>query len=144
MLPIRQLKILHVEDNPHDSALLARACEAAKLTVDFHLVESGLEAVAYLQGDGDFSSREQHPLPDLIILDLKMPGMDGFEFLRWLRQETEFKSLPVLVFTALTTLEHKTRAIAEGASGFFVKPADFAALVQLAENLRQFNQYDTN
>jgi CheY-like chemotaxis protein len=141
---IRRLIILHVEDNFEEVRLLHRACEAANLAADFHEAPGGLEAVAYLKGDGDFADRKRHPLPDLIILDLKMPGMNGFEFLQWLRQEPEFRTLPVLVFTALSTVEDRARALAEGASGFFMKPPDFPALVKLAETLRQFEPRETN
>lgn len=143
-MDMRRLIILHVEDNCEDVGLLHRACEAANLAADFHEARGGLEAVAYLKGDADFEDRTRHPLPDLIILDLKMPGMDGFEFLQWLRREPDFKTLPVLVFTALNTVEDRARALAEGASGYFMKPPDFAALVQLAETLRQFGPRETN
>jgi CheY-like chemotaxis protein len=95
---MRPLKILHVEDNKEDLILFGRACDAAGLPTVFHPVEDGFRAVAYLKGEGDFQDRNRHPFPDLIILDLNLPGMDGFHFLKWLKDESGM-SLPVLVFT---------------------------------------------
>jgi len=145
---MRPLRILHVEDNKEDLILFGRACDAAGLPAVFHPVGDGLQAVAYLKGEGPFCDRRRHPLPDLIVLDLNMPGMDGFAFLEWLRQEAAL-SLPVLVFTISGSAEDKARALAAGATGYFVKPKDFQTLVQLAECFRKFgadgqNGYDKN
>jgi CheY-like chemotaxis protein len=137
---MRPLKILHIEDSEEDLVLFRRACEASGLPAAFYLVRDGFEAVAYLKGAGEFMDRNQHPLPDLIVLDLKMPGMGGFDFLKWLRGERDFLSLPVLVFTVSTSAEDKARAIAEGATGYFIKPKDFETLVRLTESFRQFDR----
>lgn len=133
---MRRLKILHIEDSEEDAALFVRACEAAGLQADVHDVRGGSEAVSYLNGDGPFADRNAHPLPDLIVLDLKMPGMNGFDFLRWLRAEAAFLLLPVLVFTRSTSAEDKVRAIKEGATAYYVKPEDFKAFVRIAESFR--------
>jgi CheY-like chemotaxis protein len=135
---MRPLKILHIEDSEEDLELFRRACETAGLPAVFHRVEDGSEAVCYLKGEADFNDRGKYPLPDLIVLDLKMPGMGGFDFLKWLRQEPEFSSMPVLVFTISEKAEDKARALAEGATGYFVKPKDFETLVRLAESFREF------
>jgi CheY-like chemotaxis protein len=134
---MRPLRILHVEDSEEDLILFGRACEAAGLPTIFHTVEDGSQAVAYLKGEGEFHDRNQHPFPDLIILDLNLPGMDGFDFLGWLRREARL-SLPVLVFTISGSAEDKSKALAAGASGYFVKPKDFETLVRLAESFRRF------
>lgn len=127
----KPLLILHVEDDENDAILFRRACERAGLPAQIHRVEAADEARAYLLGEGNFVDRARHPLPHIIVLDLKMPRMDGFEFLKWLRQNKSFASLPVLVFTASISREDKSRAIAEGASSFFIKPASFEALVKM-------------
>jgi CheY-like chemotaxis protein len=134
---MRPLRILHVEDNKEDLILFGRACEAAGLSTIFDTVEDGLQAVAYLRGDGEFGDRHKHPFPDLIVLDLNLPGMDGFNFLKWLKEESGF-SLPILVFTISGSAEDKTKALAAGAAGYFIKPRDFETLVRLAESFRQF------
>jgi CheY-like chemotaxis protein len=130
---MRPLRILHIEDSEEDAVLFGRACEASGLPSTCYAVRDGLEAVAYLAGAGKYTNRSLYPFPDLIVLDLKMPGMNGFDFLKWLRQQAEFLSLPVLVFTRSTDEEDKVRAINEGASGYFIKPKDFASLVRLTQ-----------
>lgn len=136
---MRPLKILHIEDLEEDAVLFTRACEAAGLPAQFRRVRDGFEAVAYLTGAGEFMDRAQYPLPDLIVLDLKMPGMGGFDFLNWLRKEPGLASLPILVFTVSDSAEDKARAIEAGATGYFTKPRDFETLVRLAESFRKFN-----
>jgi CheY-like chemotaxis protein len=135
---MRPLRILHVEDSQEDLILFGRACNAAGLPTVFHTVEDGRRAMSYLKGEDEFGDRAQHPFPDLIILDLNLPGMDGFEFLKWLKKESGL-SLPVLVFTVSGSAEDKAKALAAGATGFFVKPKEFETLVRLAESFRQFS-----
>ena len=127
----KPLLILHVEDDENDAILFRKACERAGLPAETFRVDAADHARAYLLGEGIYSDRTRYPLPQIIVLDLKMPRMDGFEFLRWLRHEEKFAAIPVLVFTASISREDKSRAIAEGASSFFVKPASFEALVKL-------------
>ena len=140
---MRPLRILHVEDNKEELVLFGRACDAAGLGTVFHPVEDGLQAIAYLKGDGEFRDRHRHPFPDLIILDLNLPGMGGFDFLDWLKEESGL-SLPVLVFTISGSAEDKAKALAAGAAGYFVKPKDFETLVRLAESFRRFENNDKN
>jgi CheY-like chemotaxis protein len=139
---MRPLKILHVEDSEEDAILFTRACEAAELPADFRRVADGFKAVAYLKGVEEFTDRSKYPLPDLIVLDLKLPGMGGFDFLKWLRNEPGLASLPILVFTVSESAKDKTRAIEEGATGYFTKPKDFETLVRLAESFRKLNVND--
>jgi CheY-like chemotaxis protein len=134
---MRPLKILHIEDSEEDLILFGRACDAAGLPAVFHPVADGTEAVQYLKGEGQFHDRSRHPMPDVIVLDLNLPGMGGFDFLRWLREESGFL-MPVLVFTVSASAEDKARALASGAAGYFVKPTDFESLVRLTESFRKF------
>ena len=127
----KPLLILHVEDDENDAILFRKACERAGLPAELHRVEAADHAKAYLLGDGIYGDRARYPLPQIIVLDLKMPRMDGFEFLKWLRGEEKFTAIPVLVFSASISREDKSRAIAEGANSFFVKPASFDALVKM-------------
>jgi CheY-like chemotaxis protein len=134
---MRPLKILHIEDSEEDLMLFGRACDAAGLPAVFYPVADGTEAVEYLKGQGQFHDRSRHPLPDVIVLDLNLPGMSGFDFLHWLREESGI-SLPVLVFTVSGSIADKDRALAAGAAGYFVKPKDFESLVRLTEAFRKF------
>jgi CheY-like chemotaxis protein len=127
----KPLLILHVEDDENDAILFRKACERAGLPARIQRVESVEEATSYLTGDGPYADRAEYPLPQIVILDLKMPRVDGFEFLKWLRHTEVFALLPVLVFTASISREDKCRAMAEGANSYFIKPASFEALVKM-------------
>jgi len=142
---MRPLKILHVEDSEDDLQLFARACQAAGLAAKVYWVCDGKEAVAYLDGSGRFNDRGEHPLPDLIVLDLTLPRMGGFDFLRWFKDQSAL-SQPVLIFTGSANFEDKARALAEGAAGYFVKPTDFETLVRLTESFAKFRNdgFDKN
>ena len=127
----KPLLILHVEDDENDAILFGKACERAGLPAQTHRVAAADEARAYLLGEGIYADRLRYPIPQIIVLDLKMPRMDGFDFLRWLRATKVFAKIPVLVFTASISREDKFRALAEGASSYFIKPASFDALVKM-------------
>jgi CheY-like chemotaxis protein len=129
------LLILHVEDDENDALLFQKACERAGLPAKVFRVEAADLAVAYLLGQDVYNDRSLYPLPQLIVLDLKMPRMDGFQFLKWLRHTEVFAALPVLVFTASMSGEDKSRAIAEGANSYFIKPSSFDALVKMVEGM---------
>lgn len=136
----KPLLILHVEDDENDAILFRKACERAGLPAELHRVEAADYAKAYLLGEGIYSDRARYPLPQIIVLDLKMPRMDGFDFLRWLRAQEEFAGIPVLVFSASISREDKSRAIAEGANSFFIKPASFDALVKMVSGFSKPNE----
>ena len=128
---LKRFILLHVEDDEDDALLFAKACERAEVSAQLHRVRNGEEAKDYLLGQSHYADRLKHPLPEVMVLDLKLPGMNGFEFLKWLRGQDGFAALPVLVFTSSLSRDDKTRALAEGASSYFVKPASFDALVQM-------------
>ncbi|HWI56361.1 MAG TPA: response regulator [Bacillota bacterium] len=86
------LTILLVEDEEHDIFCLQQATEKAGPAHTLNAAHDGAEAVCYLQGQGQFADRQQYPLPNLILTDLKMPGMDGFEFLQCLREHPDYQS----------------------------------------------------
>src|ERR1035438_1980256 len=91
--------VLVVEDSADDVELLLIAARTAPDVVSFHMVKDGEQALAYLKGEGQFADRKAHPLPHLVLLDLSLPGMDGFEVLAWIRQHPEFSALKVFVWT---------------------------------------------
>src|ERR1044072_863856 len=91
------LTVLTVDDSNDDTLLLRRACRRAKVRFSLQCVDDGTKAIAYLSGLDTFSDRSVHPLPNLILLDLKMPIKTGFEVLDWLPNQPQFKSLPVAV-----------------------------------------------
>lgn len=130
--------ILIVEDDPYDSQLIVRAMKKARIINPVQTVGNGEEAVSYLQGASPYDNREQHPLPTLILLDLKMPLMDGFEFLAWLRSHTKLRNLPVVVLTSSNQTPDIERAYELGANSYLVKPVKSDALVDMLKNVELY------
>src|SRR5689334_12002269 len=92
--------ILVVEDDPNDVLLIQRAFRKAGLKNELRIVGDGEEAIAYLKGEGEFCKRDRFPLPFMILLDLKMPGTDGFEVLQWIRRTPNVRRCLVVVLTS--------------------------------------------
>src|SRR4051812_28573679 len=92
--------ILLAEDDPNDVLLIQRAFQKAGLRIALEVVADGEQAIEYLSGRGIYSNREKYPLPFLLLLDLKMPGIDGFEVLQWIRGQPSLKRLLVVVLTS--------------------------------------------
>jgi len=118
---------LLVEDNEDDVFFMKRAFRDARLPNQLQVVTSGDAAVEYLSNTGTFSNREKFPSPDLVFLDLKMPGMDGFDVLTWMRQERGLK-VPVAVLTSSPEDSDRKRARALGADCYLLKPPTQAML----------------
>ena len=117
--------VLVVEDNDDDAELLRLAAERGRGGLAFHFVPAGEQAVAYLKGEGQFADRRAHPFPDLVLLDLWLPGMNGFEVLAWVRQQPELKPLKVFVWTDAGQREILERATQAGADRFVPKSMVF-------------------
>lgn len=130
--------ILVVDDDSNDVFLIQRAFQRMKLAGPVNVVRDGAEALAYLSGEGVFADREQHPLPALLLLDLKMPRRSGFEVLEWVRQQPVLRRLAVVVLTSSNQSSDVNRAYDLGANSYLVKPAGFDNLVELAKCLEQY------
>jgi CheY-like chemotaxis protein len=122
--------MLVVEDDPDDVELFRFVARNAKHPLSFRFVHDGDEAVAYLKGEGRFADRRAHPLPNLLLLDLKLPKRDGFEVLDWVRASPKFKDLEVYVWTGWENPEHCARATELGAK-HFVKPVHLEGLAAI-------------
>ena len=129
---------LVAEDDENDVFFLQRALQQAKIENPLHVVRDGQEAIDYLSGAGQFSDRNLYPLPQLFILDLKMPRMTGLDVLRWLHEQPELKCLPVLVLSSSAQRTDIERAYELGANGFVVKPATLEKRVELAKLIGAF------
>ena len=127
--------ILLAEDDPNDVFFLRRAFQKAQVKCQIMDVSNGQEAIYYLQGAAPYNDRTGYPVPQLLLLDLKMPLMNGFDVLSWLQGRLELADLPALVLSSSGYDEDRTRARQLGARGYHVKPGDLAELTQLAREL---------
>ena len=130
--------ILLAEDEEDYVLLIQHAFEKAKIPNPLHVVWNGQEAIAYLKGEGKYSNREEYPLPDLFLLDLKMPRVNGFQVLEWLRAQPGLSTLRVLVLTSSDQIRDVNEAYRLGANSFLVKPGDFEDVVQLSRLIQDF------
>jgi len=135
---LKEAVILLVEDREDDVLIIAKAFARAALENQVSVVHNGEEAIQYLKGEGQYSDRKKYPLPTLILLDLKMPKVDGFEFLTWLRGQAEFKNTIVLVLTASNAIRDVNLAYQLGANSFMVKPDDFQDVTTMARMLKEY------
>lgn len=127
--------VLAAEDEPTDGYILQLAFERAGLTNPLTLVSDGQAAVNYLTGTPPYDDRAVHPLPGLLILDLKMPRMNGFDVLAWLRAHPDFNALPAVVLSSSSDDEDIARARSLGARDYFVKPHSLDDLVAILHRL---------
>jgi CheY-like chemotaxis protein len=130
--------ILLVENSDDDALLLQLALEASGTRVPLARMRSGTEAIQYLHGDGDYANRTEHPLPKLVILEVKLPEMDGYEVLKWIREQKELRELPVVVLTGFANAEAVRRAYELGADSVVKKHTDFAATVEMSKALGRY------
>ena len=128
-------EILIADDSEDDAFLIRRALEAANIANPLRVVKDGEEVIAYLKGEPPYASREEFPFPGLLLLDLRMPCMDGFEVLRRVREQAEWKNLRVVVLTSATDIRDANRAFALGANSFMIKPIDFMRFAEFAQAL---------
>jgi CheY-like chemotaxis protein len=130
--------ILLVDDCDDDIVLVRKAFQRAYLPNPIHVVRSGEEAIAFLMGEKQYANRQEYPLPDLILLDLKMPKIDGFEVLSWIRNQPGIRGIAVVVLTSSDQIRDVNKAYALGANSFLVKPVDFNNYVELGKLIREY------
>ena len=130
--------ILLVEDNPDDQVLTLRALKQADPDIEVRVVHDGNEAIRFLTGAGSHAGRDPCQLPRLVLLDLKLPKLDGMEVLRRLRADARTRLLPVVVLTTSTEERDIAGCYLNGANGYIRKPVDFA---QFSATLREVAHY---
>lgn len=131
-MPASKKTLLYIDDNRDDLFLFQKACSQAAVRFHLESLESGKEAIEYVEGLGRFSDRSEFPIPNIVLLDLKMPPPDGFDILQWIRNESSCKRLTVCVFTSSFQYEDIQRAYAEQADCFLTKPATLERLMAIA------------
>ena len=123
--------LLLVEDDPQDLFLLQRALQKAGITLPQRIATNGEQAINYLSGTGHFADRDAFPIPQAMLLDLKMPFFSGFEVLEWMRSQPHLSGVRVIVLTGSSMDNDRKRALALGAEAYLVKPATPQALADI-------------
>jgi CheY-like chemotaxis protein len=127
-----------VEDEPDAVLLLKRAFQKAEISNPVQIVESGAAALAYLQGDGPYSDRAAHPMPDILLLDLKLPFVSGLEVLKWIKSHVTLRKLPVVVLTSSREVKDIEAAYNFGANSYLVKPMSLQLLTSVMQAFREY------
>ncbi|MGZ5424068.1 MAG: response regulator [Candidatus Aminicenantales bacterium] len=135
---MKSKSILLVEDNPDDVDLTMRALAKSHVANSVDLAADGVEALEYLFCTGKYAGRDPCALPQVILLDLKMPRLDGLEVLRRIRADEKTRLLPVVILTTSSEERDKVESYKLGANSYIRKPVDFA---QFAESVRQLGLY---
>ncbi len=130
--------ILLVEDNPDDVKLTLRALEKSRVANEVVVAHDGVEALDYLFGTGRFAGRDTDMMPQVVLLDLKMPKLDGIEVLRKIRTEKKTRMLPVVILTTSNEDKDRTDSYNLSANSYIRKPVDFN---QFAEAVKQLGLY---
>jgi CheY-like chemotaxis protein len=130
--------ILLVEDSPDDVFFMQRALKHAGVTQALQVAEHGQAAIDYLSGEGHFADRAEFPLPALVLLDLRMPLVPGFDVLRWIRAQTQFDCMPVIVLSSSKEERDIQRAYSLRANAFLVKSPDPKHLAEMVKALAGF------
>jgi len=132
---MRHKTLLLVEDNPDDEALTLRALRKYNLANEVVVARDGQEALDYLFGDGRFSGRDTSQLPQVILLDLKLPKVDGLQVLERLRAHPQTSRVPVVVLTSSNEERDLIRSYDLGANSYVRKPVNFEEFLEAARQL---------
>lgn len=132
-----QDSVLYVEDEPDDVLFMHVAFRRAGLRAPLHCVSDGQQAVNYLRGDPPYDDRVLHPFPRVVLLDLNLPLLSGFEVLRWIRREAKLRELPVVVFSSSGRADDRRRALELNATEYIQKPASGAQFEDVARRLQE-------
>jgi two-component system response regulator len=132
------VEILLVEDNDEDAELTTRALRKRKLTNRLHRVSDGAEAIDFLFGTGAYRTSEPKSPPRVILLDLKLPKVDGLEVLRKLKNDDTLKTVPIVILTSSKEDRDLAEAYRLGVNSYIVKPVDFDQFVNVVEQLGMY------
>ncbi len=131
-------ELLLVDDNPMDVILTLDAFNEAKLKNHINVARNGQEALDYLFGRDKFADREIFPVPSLILLDLKMPGIDGFEVLRQIKNAELLKRIPVIILTSSKDEGDRALSYDIGANSYLLKPVSFDGFIDVVKKIDDY------
>jgi CheY-like chemotaxis protein len=134
-MPVEAIEILLVEDNPGDVRLTREALKDSKLHNNLHVVEDGVEALAFLRREGQFSAV---PTPDIILLDLNLPRKSGREVLEEIKNDDALKRIPVVVLTTSDDERDILASYSLHANCYITKPVDLSRFITIVKNIKDF------
>jgi CheY-like chemotaxis protein len=134
----KDVTILVADDDEYDIEFLRRAFAQAEVSNPLQVAQDGQEAIDYLSGAGPFADRSQFPLPSLLLLDMKMPRINGLEVLRWIREQDEFYCMPVIMISSTVRPVEITEAYRRGVNAFVTKPTGTPERTELARMIKGF------
>jgi CheY-like chemotaxis protein len=134
----RKLNILIGEDNPDEALLLRSALRELGLKDPVHIVADGEQVIEYLKGVGRYEDRQKYPFPSVLFTDIKMPRMDGFQVLRWIREHPQHAMTPTTVFSSSDSPRDIRLAYELGANAYMVKPSRFEELKDMLGTAYRF------
>jgi two-component system response regulator len=135
---VREEVILLVEDNPDDEFMTRRALEQNNLYNDLVVVRDGEQALDYLFGTGSYEGRDTTVMPQVILLDLGLPKVDGLEVLKRIRSDERTRRLPVVVLTSSSEEQDRVESYVRGANSFVRKPVDFVEFAGAVQSLGMY------
>jgi len=127
-----------VDDDPNDVLLVRRAVQKTLAGIPLSVVTNGQDAIAYLSGDGLYANRSEHPFPDLVLLDLKMPYVQGLEVLKQIRRHPDFRKLVVVILSSSSSDLDIEKAYELGANSFLVKPSSNEEREELMSRVQRY------
>jgi CheY-like chemotaxis protein len=130
--------ILLVEDEENDAMLVKMAFKKNEILNPVQWVKDGLEAIAYLNGEGDYANRSLYPFPEVLILDLKMPRMNGLELLAWIREHPEYRVIPTIIMSSSRLESDVEKAYNLGANTYMIKPSSFEELARVVKLAHEY------
>jgi CheY-like chemotaxis protein len=137
-MEIKEFTVLLVEDDINDIFLVKRAFKMAQLANPLQVVTDGEEATHYLSGQDKYADRETYPLPKLIVMDIKMPRMTGFEVLEWIKHDGRLRRIPVVIVSSSDRHQDIDRAYELGANAYMIKPVNYRAVERLFESITHY------
>jgi CheY-like chemotaxis protein len=135
----QRFTVLLVEDDLNDIFLVKRAFRTARIPNPLQIVTDGEEAMSYLRGDGKYADREAHPLPKLMVMDIKMPRRSGFEVLEWVKSSAGLlRRIPIVIVSSSDNPSDINRAYELGANAYMIKPMNYRSVEHLFESITQY------
>ncbi|MCF6458858.1 response regulator [Pseudoalteromonas sp. MMG024] len=135
---VKRINILMADDDEDDRLLTQDALEESRVINNLYFVNDGVELLAYLNNQAPFEDKQKYPRPNIILLDLNMPRMDGREALKLIKENAELRSIPVVILTTSKQEEDKLRGYDLGAASYITKPVTFEGLVELMKQLGKY------